>query len=448
MNKDWAIRNTWTFIDNADMSCEKKNCIEEGRDISSVEDLFDEYEKIDVFSEESQKKLRNFLDVIQTLPMKDIGLCEPDNYEEITAETKGCNDFSIEKNEELKNRIHGSMLGRIAGCMFGKPFEGRRKWQVEKYLRETNNFPATHYISYKNVSKELIEECTIPEYTGEICHEHMVKAITDDDLNYPILNLLAYKTYGENITSCDIASMWLGHLPFYAIATAERIAYLNFVKLMEPPKSASYQNPYREFIGAQIRADLWGWICPGKPKKAAEYAFKDASISHIKNGIYGEMWVAAMIAGALVKDDMKEIIEIGLSQIPEKSRIYKGIIHIISLFNEGKTFTEVVDDIHSRWDENMFNGWCHVISNAEIVTAALLWGNKDFSKTIECSVLPGFDTDCNGATVGSILGAVLGVKSLPKAWVSPINDTLETAIAGYNNVKISEMSELLFSLIK
>lgn len=448
MKKDWMTKNIWAYIDNADIIYERRHCVEEGRDISSVENLFDEYEKIDVFSEEAQTKLRGFLDLIQTLPMKDIGLCEPSDYDGIKKEATGCNDFTLENDEILKDKIHGAMLGRVAGCMFGKPFEGRKKWQIEKYLKETDNFPPTHYVSYKNVSKELIDECTIPEYTAQICHESMEKAIADDDLNYPILNLLAFKTHGEKISSYDIASMWLGFLPFGTVCTAERVAYMNFIKMIDPPESASYQNPYREWIGAQIRADLWGWICPGKPEKAAEYAFRDASISHIKNGIYGEMWAAAMIAGAFAKDNMKEVVEIGLSQIPPKSRLYAAIKHIISLFESGKTFDEAVADIHSRWSENIGHDWCHTISNAEIVCTALLWGEGDFTKTVEYSVTPGFDTDCNGATAASVLGAALGAKALPSSWTKPINDTLETAIAGYNNVRVSEMSDLLFSLIK
>ena len=83
-----------------------------------------------------------------------------------------------------------------------------------------------------------------------------------------------------------------------------------------PPHSATHRNPYREWIGAQIRGDFFGYAMPGRPGRAAELAWRDACISHVRNGIYGEMWVAAMVAAAAVTDDPRAVVAEGLAQVP------------------------------------------------------------------------------------------------------------------------------------
>ncbi len=71
----------------------------------------------------------------------------------------------------------------------------------------------------------------------------------------------------------------------------------------------------------------------------------------------------------------------------------------------------------------------------------LLYGEGDYSKSICMAVQAGFDTDCNGATVGSILGITNGIDGIDKKWIEPFNDTLQTTLFGYDMVKISEMAK-------
>ena len=78
----------------------------------------------------------------------------------------------------------------------------------------------------------------------------------------------------------------------------------------------------------------------------------------------------------------------------------------------------------------------------------LLYGEGDYSKSICMAVQAGFDTDCNGATVGSIVGMVGGIKAIPECWTSPINDTLQTTIFGVGDVKISERAKMTLKHIK
>ena len=126
----------------------------------------------------------------------------------------------------------------------------------------------------------------------------------DDDTNYTLIGLKLLEENGRDFTPEDVGDCWLRNLPIFHVCTAERIAYRNLVMCIEPPKSASYCNGYREWIGAQIRADIYGYVNPAKPREASAMAWRDASISHVKNGIYGEMWVAAMLAAAFTTKDI------------------------------------------------------------------------------------------------------------------------------------------------
>jgi hypothetical protein len=264
--------------------------------------------------------------------------------------------------------------------------------------------------------------------------------VEDDDINYTTIGFAIVKKHGANFTPLDVASFWCQNVPIFHTCTAERVAYRNFVANVLPPDSATFRNPYREWIGAQIRADYFGYANPGNPARAAEWAWRDACISHIKNGIYGEMWVAAMLAAAYVETDMVRIIRAGLAQIPAQSRLTEDVEQMIALHATGASYDDAVKAVHTQWDEKIGHHWCHTNSNAQIVALALLWGEGDYEKTITRAVMPGFDTDCNGATAGSVWGIVHGVQALPAKWTRPLRNRVQTGVHGYHDVKISQLA--------
>jgi hypothetical protein len=55
-------------------------------------------------------------------------------------------------------------------------------------------------------------------------------------------------------------------------------------------------------------------------------------------------------------------------------------------------------------------------------------------------VRAGWDTDCTGATVGSILGVKFGAGALPNKWVGVLNDRLLSAVRNENDNKISDLA--------
>jgi ADP-ribosylglycohydrolase len=262
----------------------------------------------------------------------------------------------------------------------------------------------------------------------------------DDDINYTVLGLTLLQQHGAGFTSEHVATAWVDRIPLLRTFTAERAAYRNFLLNIAPPASATYRNPYREWIGAQIRPDAYGYLACGNPELAAEWAWRDARISHVKNGIYGAMWVAAMLAAAPYERDIPGVIRAGLAQIPAQCRLAEAIHQVFAWHGEGMPFEAVRARIHSDWTETNPHHWCHTISNAIIVAAALLWGEEDFGRTICLAVSCTFDTDCNGATCGSILGIRHGAARLPEPWTTPLNDTIETGLIGYTHLTLTGLA--------
>lgn len=134
---------------------------------------------------------------------------------------------------------------------------------------------------------------------------NFTEAPRDDDIDWTILALALAEGYGPVLTTADIARGWLDRLPFTQTFTAERAAYRNLIYGLKPPQTASIDNPYREWIGALIRADMFGYLNPGNTARAAREAVVDARLSHLGNGIYGEMWAAALVAAALATESRK-----------------------------------------------------------------------------------------------------------------------------------------------
>lgn len=184
--------------------------------------------------------------------------------------------------------------------------------------------------------------------------------------------------------------------------------------------------------------DFYGYICAGNPQQAAHMAYRDAIVAQSKNGVYAAMYIAAMISAAAVISDYRSIVEEGLLQIPATCRLYHAIVELLKNFDEGLSFDIVVDKIHQDHDENNNFDWCLAIPNALIVTASILYFGSNYSEAICQAVLSGFDTDYNGATVGSIVGISLGGKAIDDTWKNAVRPIFKSSIYGYSQMSIEE----------
>lgn len=426
------------YVDYAnELHNEYEQCIDEGIEIEQYKDLL-----FTIKNMPSGEFKENFADIISemipNLPHKaDYPYNEPSELDEIKA-LRNTSLWSCEKSvSATEKKIAGAWYGRIAGCLLGKPIEGIRD-ELIPFLKDTDNYPMHRYITDADITDETANKYEYG-FKGKCYPDTIECAPVDDDTNYPVLYQQLIEKYGRDFTAKDVASMWIVSQPVTAYYTAEKAAYINTMLGYLPPHSAIVKNPYREWIGAQIRGDYFGYINPGNPEKAADMAFRDASVSHIKNGIYGEMWASAMIACAAVCNTAEEVILGGLSQIPETSRLYKEVTGIMEKYKNGESFDELYAFIHKKYDHHNSHHWCHTILNALIVTTALLCGKGDFSKSICMAAQCGFDTDCNAATVGSVVGMMNGIDAIDESWIKPLNGRLNTQVFGCECVEIQDL---------
>jgi len=442
------MKYLWLWWNKEDLRTEQQQLADEGRDTSTLESEFARLLAEDVPEDaQFQRAMDDLLDKSRFLPMRpDYRYVEPSDLETIRSHrSEGPRLLPITCSEAIRrDHIAGAWLGRCAGCLLGKPMEGVLSLRLRLLLDRFGYEEIPDYIWRLPGLTE--EDCANFGWQSPWWYRNTDCFPGDDDTNYTVMGMALVKQKGINFTPSDMADFWLENIPILRTCTAERVAYRNFTTHIEPPDSAVVRNPYREWIGARIRADFFGYVALGQPELAAELAWRDASISHVKNGIYGAMWVAAMLAAAINETDVCRVIEIGLTEIPEKSRLFDAITEILNQHAAKASFSETIQYIHRRWDETKAHHWCHSISNAQIVAMGLLYGEGDYEKAITRTVLACFDTDCNGATVGSIMGMMLGAKALPEKWIAVMNDTIHTDLPGYQTAAISKLAEEMFQI--
>ena len=445
MNKKGALKpqyqniHDWEFY-SSDLMTEYRQSVDEGLDIEAYKDLFAAVARLP--KDEIKKRLGDVLfDVVISAPMKEgYPYVEPSDLEQIQKLRRGAEELIPYDKNALREKLSGAWYGRTVGCMLGKTVECIRTDELTPFLKETGNYPMHRYIYRSDLDESAYAKYKF-NFKGSCYADEIDGMPVDDDINYVVMAQLMIDKYGKDFTPYDVSRMWIASQGKDAYCTAERVAFCNFVKGYMPPQSAVYQNPYREWIGAQIRGDYYGYINPGNPKKAAEMAWRDASISHVKNGIYGEMFISAMLALAATTTDLKSIIAYALNEIPPKSRLWQDVMSVVTAYENGVSEEDVFKSIHEKYDEYTAYGWCHTNSNAMIVAAALLYGEGDFGKTVCLAVQTGFDTDCNGATAGSIFGLAYGRDAIDEYWTKPFKGRLYTSIFGADSVMIEDCVE-------
>ena len=379
---------------------------------------------------------------LDALPPSPTGREEPSELEAIRAtRPDGPRRYTLNLTDAgLYDRVYGAWLGRCAGCTLGKPVEGWPRAKIEAYLRAAAAYPLS---SYFPVLDSFPEGLALSDNYTRTALGNVRGMTRDDDIDYTVLGLRILETHGRDFSNWDVAMAWISNLPFYKVYTAEAVAYRNLVNGLEPLHAARYRNPYREWLGGQIRADMWGYVNPGHPERAAEFAYRDTSLSHTRNGIYGAMWAAACIATAFATDDPRQIIAAGLAEIPADCRLARAVQNTMAWASECPAWEETWERVNAEYGRYPP---IHVVNNTCTIVLGLLYGEGDLEKSICLAVMGGCDTDSTGATVGSVVGAMRGAGAVSKKWIGPLNDRLESIVPGFHDSRISDLARRTVAL--
>lgn len=287
--------------------------------------------------------------------------------------------------EEYRDKVYASWLGKNIGGTLGAPYEGQKN---------------VHFLTFYD---------PLPD-----------KSAPNDDLDLQLVWLEMLRERGIYPTLNDFADYWRKHLapyPWNEYGFCQR----NLARGLHPPISGCFENYYIDEMGAPIRSEIWACVAPGDPQLAASLAWMDAALDHAGGeGTYGEMFWAAVESAAFVVSDPHTLIRVGLSMIPVWSRISRVVREAVWCYDKGLTWQEAREHILANFGHNQP---CHAPQNHGFTVVGWLYG-KDYGDKLCTAVNCGYDTDCTGATLGSVLGILHGTKGIPQRWIDPIGDTI------------------------
>lgn len=338
-------------------------------------------------------------------------------------------------------RIRAGFLGSVCGCILGKPVESMLTLdQLEGVLSSLDEWPIRDYLT------ERLEGLLPLHWSWPECVRERIRYVApDDDINYTLLGMLILEEAGRGFTREDVRRLWLDRLPGTWTWGPERTVLGRLITAStayedddtDPDTVADLLNPGEELCGALIRADAYGYACPGEPALAAELAWRDAGLTHRRTGIYGSMFVAAAIATAFAVADPIEIFRIALRFVPRRSRFHEIVADQLDLVAAAPGWRTAYGVLRERYGRY---GHCRVYLELGTVINTLRFAG-DVGEGICLQVMQGNDTDSFGATAGALLGVRYGSEGLDRRWLDPFRDTLRTRLAGFEEHSLAAAAD-------
>jgi ADP-ribosylglycohydrolase len=315
-------------------------------------------------------------------------------------------------SQEYKEKVYAGVLGKIIGVYLGRPFEG---WTHDRIMNELGEI--TGYV-HDRLGVPLI--------------------VTDDDITGTFSFIRALEDYpesGKSITSREIGMGWLNTIIEGQTilwwggrgVSTEHTAFLNLKEGIEAPRSGSIaQNGQStaEQIGAQIFIDAWAMVAPDNPELARKLAIEAGTVSHDGASVEAAVVIAVMESLAFAQKDISQLIESALSYISDRSIIKLMARELIEFRKREGDWHRALAFIQDRYGYDKYPGNCHIVPNHGLILMALLYCDNDFLKAQTIINTSGWDTDCNAANVGCIMGIKNGLAGIPASLRDPVNDRL------------------------
>ena len=287
--------------------------------------------------------------------------------------------------DDYRDKVYACWLGKNIGGTLGAPYECQKKVQCLDY--------------YDPMPDE---------------------SAPNDDLDLQLAWLRCLEDRGVDVTCGDLADTWaeyLGAYPWNEYGFCRR----NLGRGLRPPVSGCFENYYIDEMGSPIRSEIWACVAPGDPQLAAALAWHDAVLDHAGGeGLYGEMFWAALESAAFVLDDPETLIRIGLEMVPIWTRISRVVRDAVWCHDHDVPWAEARQRILDAFGHH---NPCHAPQNHGFTILGWLYG-ADYGDQLCKAVNCGYDTDCTGATLGSVLGLLGGTAGIPARWREPIGEAI------------------------
>jgi hypothetical protein len=154
-------------------------------------------------------------------------------------------------------------------------------------------------------------------------------------------------------------------------------------------------------------------VAPGDPARAAALAERAARVSHDGVAVDAAVAVAAMESLAFVERDMDRLFDAALAFVPAGSplrRVYADVRGWAA--DHGDDWRRTFARIKENYGYDRYGGGCHMIPNHALMVMAWAHAPRDFARAIRVAAMAGWDTDCNCANVGCLMGIKEGLEGI------------------------------------